>query len=191
MNALAGKELSEARERRGWTQELMSEKLAESLGQTYSHRQYQKLEAGEFPKYKTTVVEHLDKLLGTKLYELVYGSKVPHETPRQEDRPRVVNEGESKYGESFSDRILRLMESNNRILEQQARTNTNLSETNRRLSDELINSRTESKNPLDDPSKWADLRELLADLASGKRFRSKQEAVAAIRSIFGAVEPKV
>lgn len=116
---------------------------------------------------------------------------VPHETPRQEDRPRVVNEGESKYGESFSDRILRLMESNNRILEQQARTNTNLSETNRRLSDELINSRTESKNPLDDPSKWADLRELLADLASGKRFRSKQEAVAAIRSIFGAVEPKV
>lgn len=80
MNKVAAKKLIEAREKRGYTQTQMADLLAESLSQTYSLRQYQKLEEGKFPKYKKEIVEKLDKILGSSLYELIYDQNVPRAT---------------------------------------------------------------------------------------------------------------
>lgn len=66
--------IREARERRRWTQEAMAEKLGISL------RQYSKYESGDLPKYKTTIAETIDKLLGTNVRELFYEQNVPRVT---------------------------------------------------------------------------------------------------------------
>ncbi|WP_315821448.1 helix-turn-helix transcriptional regulator [Paraflavitalea speifideaquila] len=50
--AQAVERIIEARESKGWTQTEVADKLGIALGQTYSLRQYQKMEAGEFPKFK-------------------------------------------------------------------------------------------------------------------------------------------
>ncbi len=57
-----GKKISKAREEKGWTQEVMASKVGMTL------RQYSKYEAGDFPKYKSAIVQKIDKLLGTKAY---------------------------------------------------------------------------------------------------------------------------
>lgn len=100
MNQLAGKKIAEAREKKGWTQEQMAEKLAKSLKQGYSHRQYQKLEAGIFPKYKTRVVEHIDRILGTNIYAEIYEHNVPHETTLSDvDPPTYIQMRRSQKNE--------------------------------------------------------------------------------------------
>jgi phage repressor protein C with HTH and peptisase S24 domain len=79
MNKEAAKKLIEGREGKHLTQQMMADKLATSLKQTYSLRQYQKLEEGKFPKYKKEIVASLDKLLGLNLYEQLYVQNVPRE----------------------------------------------------------------------------------------------------------------
>lgn len=81
-NLTAGKRLKEAREKRGFTQTQVANYLGAELfqrklqaDQKYSLRQYQKLEAGNFPKNKKDIVEVLDGLFDTNLYELIYGTK--------------------------------------------------------------------------------------------------------------------
>ncbi|WP_276484844.1 helix-turn-helix domain-containing protein [Paraflavitalea pollutisoli] len=64
--------ITEAREAKGMTQTDVAEQLATSLGQTYSLRQYQKMEAGEFPKFKKEIVRQLEQVLNVSLYELIY-----------------------------------------------------------------------------------------------------------------------
>lgn len=64
--------LIEAREAKGMTQSDVAEQLATGLGQTYSLRQYQKMEAGEFPKFKKEVVRQLENILDIHIYELIY-----------------------------------------------------------------------------------------------------------------------
>lgn len=71
MNAEAAKIISEAREKKGYTQEKMAEMLKVSL------RQYNKYESGEFPKFKGGPVKIIDGILGTNAYELIYEQKVP------------------------------------------------------------------------------------------------------------------
>jgi transcriptional regulator with XRE-family HTH domain len=71
----------EARESKGWTQTEVAEKLGTALGQTYSLRQYQKMEAGDFPKFKKEVVRQLEGILHISLYELIYEQN----NPRHED----------------------------------------------------------------------------------------------------------
>lgn len=54
----------------------MAKRIADQLGQTYSCRQYQKLEAGEFPKYKKGIVAAIEEILSIKINELIYAYKV-------------------------------------------------------------------------------------------------------------------
>lgn len=61
--------LIEARNRAGLTQTQVAEKIGVGL------RMYQKIEAGEFPKYKKDTVIAIDKTLNTSLYEMIYEQK--------------------------------------------------------------------------------------------------------------------
>lgn len=95
MNKTAAKKLIEARDKKQITQSELAGLLAESLSQTYSLRQYQKLEEGRFPKYKKEIVATLDKILGTNLYELIYDQKVPRGRDNIDGLPafkQVLNE---------------------------------------------------------------------------------------------------
>lgn len=64
--------LKSARIKKGISQTEMADLLGVELGQTYSLRQYQRLEDGAFPKYKREVVDGLDKILGTTLSKSLY-----------------------------------------------------------------------------------------------------------------------
>lgn len=66
--------LKEARERKGLTQTEIGNDIGIGL------RMYQKIEAGQFPKYKTEQIKKIDQILNTNLYELVYEQDVPHGT---------------------------------------------------------------------------------------------------------------
>ncbi len=79
MKDLAVKQIILAREAKGLTQAEVAQKLAAALKQGYSLRQYQKMETGDFPKYKKEVIQQLEKILGVKLYELIYELNVPRE----------------------------------------------------------------------------------------------------------------
>ena len=72
MNKEAAEILIEARKNKGLTQTQMAERLADALSQGYSLRQYQKLEEGNFPKYKKEIVSTIDKILDTNLLDAVY-----------------------------------------------------------------------------------------------------------------------
>lgn len=70
--------LRDARELKGYTQTVMAELMAAELNQTYSMRQYQRLEEGLFPKFKKEIIIAADKILGTKVYDMIYEQNVPH-----------------------------------------------------------------------------------------------------------------
>jgi phage repressor protein C with HTH and peptisase S24 domain len=71
------KTIVSARQRKNLTQTEVAGRIAGKLNQTYSLRQYQKLEKGEFPKFKKEVVRALDEILGTSTYEEIYEENVP------------------------------------------------------------------------------------------------------------------
>lgn len=75
MNELAAKKIIEAREALELTQTQAATQLGKLLEQPYSLRQYQKLEAGEFPKFKREIVRQLETLLNIHIYDLVYEQK--------------------------------------------------------------------------------------------------------------------
>lgn len=60
------------REARGITQQGMADKISKGLGQSYSLRQYQRIEEGQFPKFKRSVIIEVDKILGTSFTEAIY-----------------------------------------------------------------------------------------------------------------------
>jgi phage repressor protein C with HTH and peptisase S24 domain len=91
-NKKAEEIISEARKKKGWTQAEAAEQLAAALNQTYSQRQYQKLEEGNFPKYKTHIITALETILGIKIYELIYAHNVPF----------LHDDDESKYNLAMS-----------------------------------------------------------------------------------------
>lgn len=64
-----------AREKKKFTQQDLADKIGITL------RQYNKYEAGAFPKFRSDNIRALDKLLGTKLYELIYESKEEQKGP--------------------------------------------------------------------------------------------------------------
>lgn len=65
--------LKDARERKGYTQSDMADKLGIGL------RMYQKIEAGSFPKYKREQIQEIDQILATQLYEMIYEIPVHNE----------------------------------------------------------------------------------------------------------------
>ncbi len=58
--------LKEARISAGLTQSEIAEKIGIGL------RMYQKLEDGQFPKYKRSQIQDIDKILNTNLFEIIY-----------------------------------------------------------------------------------------------------------------------
>lgn len=120
MNKLAAKHLIEAREKKNLTQALMAEKLAARLRQSYSLRQYQKLEEGLFPKYKKEIAVGLDEILGTNLYGIIYEQDVhKKENPAQQPEKAEVAESSDHL------KYVALLESNNRTLERSIQLSLN------------------------------------------------------------------
>lgn len=64
--------IKDARKSKELTQKEVATKIAERLGQSYSLRQYQKLEKGKFPKYKKEIAIALEEILEIKIRELIY-----------------------------------------------------------------------------------------------------------------------
>lgn len=80
--------LKKAREKKKYKQQDVADKIGITL------RQYNKYEAGEFPKFKTDSIKAIDSLLGTRLYELIYEQKGEHEDPVHftADRDKLIIE---------------------------------------------------------------------------------------------------
>jgi transcriptional regulator with XRE-family HTH domain len=69
--------LKKAREKKKLTQQ----EVADEIGMTL--RQYNKYEAGEFPKYKSDNIKAIDTFLGINLYELIYEQKEEQGQPNR------------------------------------------------------------------------------------------------------------
>lgn len=67
--------------KKGWTQSEMAQRLADRLSHSYSLRAYQKLESGEFPKFKKEIIRQLEQILGIKILEEIYEQRVHTQTP--------------------------------------------------------------------------------------------------------------
>jgi len=96
----------------------MASKIAISLGQSYSMRQYQRVENGEFPKYKGEVVKAIDTILGTSVYDMIYDINVPREPvpPRNRDyQAHTENDFLHEYLESLKEQK-RILEEQNQFL---------------------------------------------------------------------------
>lgn len=62
--------IKKARKESGNTQQDMADKLGLTL------RNYQRIEDGAFPKYKTETIEQIDQILGISVYDIIYDKKV-------------------------------------------------------------------------------------------------------------------
>lgn len=71
--------LKKAREEKRITQAEMADRIAKGLNQGYSLRQYQRLEDGQFPKYKMNAILQVDQILGTNLAAIIYDKIIHNE----------------------------------------------------------------------------------------------------------------
>lgn len=71
--------LKKAREEKRITQAEMADRIAKGLNQGYSLRQYQRLEDGQFPKYKMNAILQVDQILGTNLAAIIYDKNIHNE----------------------------------------------------------------------------------------------------------------
>lgn len=82
--------IRKAREAKGLTQTQLADKLGLGL------RMYQKIEDGQFPKYKTEQIRQIEAILGINVYELIYEQSAspslvsePLELPYMEKRRQL------------------------------------------------------------------------------------------------------
>lgn len=68
--------LKKAREEKRITQSEMADRIGRAMNQGYSLRQYQRLEDGQFPKYKMNAIIEIDRILGTNLAAIIYDKNV-------------------------------------------------------------------------------------------------------------------
>lgn len=64
--------LRKSRKTKRLTQAQVAERVAAAMGSNFSLRQYQRIEDGEFPKYKGQIVKEIDKILGTSIHDKIY-----------------------------------------------------------------------------------------------------------------------
>lgn len=130
MNKKAGEKLLDAREKKGWTQAVMAEKVG------FSTKQLQKYEQGNFPKYNTSTIKTIDSLLGTRLYEEIYEQSVPL-SELQEGAAEYKLQRASQGNNAFtSQSINRLLDDHHTLVEsnkEAIHANRTLSDTNRDL----------------------------------------------------------
>lgn len=74
METIAEK-IKKAREAKGFTQDAIATAMAILMKESYSTRQYQRLEGGDFPKFKREVVKALDYVLNTNFHDIIYADK--------------------------------------------------------------------------------------------------------------------
>jgi len=86
--------LKKAREEKRITQSEMADRIARGMNQGYSLRQYQRLEDGQFPKYKMNVVIQADQILGTNLAAIIYDKNIHGTTEAEAYQKRDI---ESDY----------------------------------------------------------------------------------------------
>jgi len=87
--------LKKAREEKRITQSEMADRIGRGLNQGYSLRQYQRLEDGQFPKYKMNAIIQADQILGTNLAAIIYDKNVRNET--DEESYQEKKDTESNY----------------------------------------------------------------------------------------------
>lgn len=68
--------LKKAREEKRITQSEMADRIGRAMNGGYSLRQYQRLEDGQFPKYKMNAIIEVDRILGTNLTAIIYDKNV-------------------------------------------------------------------------------------------------------------------
>lgn len=68
-----------ARKKKGYSQSETAKLLGHKLNQTYSLRQYQRIETGDFPKYKKEIIKALGEILDVNIYDIIYAENVPRE----------------------------------------------------------------------------------------------------------------
>src|SRR5689334_13240645 len=87
--------LKKAREEKRITQSEMADRIAKGLNQGYSLRQYQRLEDGQFPKYKMNVLKQVDQILGTNLAAIIYDKNIHSDI--SEEAYQLRKDSESDY----------------------------------------------------------------------------------------------
>lgn len=93
--------LKKNREAKGLTQTDMANRLGLGL------RMYQKIEDGNFPKYKKEHIANIDEILGTNLYALIYEFNVPHEsTLNDNNEDYLITRRKLKQGKNDNDGIV-------------------------------------------------------------------------------------
>jgi transcriptional regulator with XRE-family HTH domain len=98
--------IKDARERMRLTQAEVAEKSG------VSPRFYQRMEGGTFPKFKSETVRAIDRILGTKVYELLYDTKIPTASSESEEivdsaepGPETINLEKAILNLSESDKV--------------------------------------------------------------------------------------
>lgn len=169
MSELLGRKILDARVKKKWSQTIMAKRLGISL------RQYSKYESGQFPKYKTDILQKIDRLLGTSIMESINEQIVPHETSLSE--PEVKYEGKKNDQALTMQALVNLTESN-RIL---AESNKTLARSHEELV--MMVKSTGSVEPKINTgleARFSRLLHLIAQVGSGSRWDTIDEAEEAL-----------
>jgi phage repressor protein C with HTH and peptisase S24 domain len=78
--------LKRAREEKRLTQTEMADRIGRGLNQGYSLRQYQRLEDGQFPKYKMNIILLVDQILNTNLAAIIYDKNIRNSSEGGEEK---------------------------------------------------------------------------------------------------------
>lgn len=105
MQTIAEK-IKKAREAKGFKQEALASAMAILLKKTYSVRQYQRLEGGEFPKFKTDVVKALDTVLDTNFHDIIYASRGNNS---EANTGKTIHSFSSEAQKELSDHTIKLL----------------------------------------------------------------------------------
>jgi len=88
--------LKKAREEKRITQAEMADRIASRLSKGYSLRQYQRLEDGQFPKYKMDAILEVDQILGINLAAIIYDKNVHLDTESEYLKQRRIQKNTSQ-----------------------------------------------------------------------------------------------
>jgi transcriptional regulator with XRE-family HTH domain len=163
------------RKEKGLTQAEMAKELGKQLDQSYSQRQYQKLEEGQWPKYKKEVVGAIDSILGLNLTQQIYEQKVPHEPAHETATTDKTMAAEPQ--KSLTEHALFLMaQSNNMMAEAMLLAEKNrsaITESNKDLTKTIVHLTTTTGSAQQESQQDVDailtvVQELLLELGTGK-----------------------
>lgn len=199
-----GEAIRQAREQKRWTQQQMADKMGISM------RQYNKYEAGKLPKYKSTVIEQIDQLLGTKIQELIYEQNVPRTTSgtdrlttgdeghRKEHSPNPLPDMMPKATVEIPASLLQTLVESNRAMAEAAREREQAekirAEAYKQIADShallvamvKVTEKEESKPTLDFATILPGIQNLLLELGIPKLWKNKVEGLNILnKQLFG------